>query len=45
LLDPKEFAISELHPATMPIPADIIKKYKGKALAKAAKAAGDIFPA
>ena len=45
LLDPNEFAIKELHPATIPIPAEIIIKYKGKAFAKAAKASGDIFPA
>ena len=45
LLDPKELAIKELQPATIPIPAEIIIKYNGKAFAKAAKASGDIFPA
>ena len=45
LFDPSEFAISELQPATIPIPADIIIKYNGNALAKAAKASADILPA
>ena len=45
LFEPKELAINELHPATIPIPAEIIIKYNGKAFAKAAKASGEIFPA
>ncbi len=45
LFAPNELAIRELHPATIPIPAEIIKKYNGNAFAKAAKASGDIFPA
>jgi hypothetical protein len=38
-------AIKELQPATIPMPAEIIKKYNGKDFAKAAKASDDIFPA
>ena len=45
LFAPRELAISELHPATIPIPAEIIIKYNGKDFAKAARASGDIFPA
>ena len=30
LFAPKELAINELHPATIPIPAEIIIKYNGK---------------
>ena len=45
LFDPKELAIKELQPATIPIPAETIKKYNGKDFAKAAKASGEIFPA
>ena len=43
--DPIALAIKELQPATIPIPADTIKKYSGNALAKAAKASDEIFPA
>ena len=42
---PRELAIKELQPATIPIPAEIIRKYNGKDFAKAAKASGDILPA
>ena len=45
LFDPNELAINELQPATIPMPAEIIIKYSGKAFAKAAKASGDILPA
>ena len=45
LLAPKELAIKELHPATIPIPAEMITKYNGNALAKAARASDDILPA
>ena len=44
-LSPRQLAIKELQPATIPMPAEIIKKYKGKDLAKAARASDDIFPA
>ena len=33
-LAPKELAIKELQPATIPIPAETIIKYSGKAFAK-----------
>ena len=45
LFIPKELAIKELQPATIPIPAATIIKYKGKDFAKAAKASEEIFPA
>ena len=45
LFAPRELAISELQPATIPIPAEIIIKYNGKDFAKAANASEDIFPA
>ena len=44
-LCPNEFEISELQPAIIPIPAEIIKKYNGKDFANAAKASEDILPA
>ena len=44
-MEPSELAIKELQPATIPIPAEIIIKYNGKAFAKAARASDDIFPA
>ena len=45
LFDPRELPIKELHPATIPIPAETIIKYSGNDFAKAAKASGEIFPA
>ena len=38
LFEPNEVAIKELQPATIPIPAATIIKYKGKLFANAAKA-------
>ena len=45
LFSPREFEINEVHPATTPIPAEIIKKYNVKDFAKAAKASEEIWPA
>ena len=44
-LSPMEFPIKELQPDTIPIPAAIIIKYRGKDFARAAKDSGEIFPA